>query len=139
MRESNKDINEIVASNIKLYIDAIGRSQKWVYEKAGIPKPSFYKLLKGEGDLNKTIPKLNNLFRIEDPFYFYNLEFNPPRTIKQIRSSSSILANSSLANTNDLNFNDTLKMLEDFISMIDVLETMKEITQVHRKGGDIID
>lgn len=123
-------INDIVAANIKSYIEAIGRSQKWVYEKAGIPKPSFYKLLKGEGDLNKTIPKINKLFRIEDPFYFYNANFEPPRTVQQIKNTSSIqnqMAASYHGDINDADFKETMNMLEDFISMIDVLETMKEI------------
>lgn len=128
MTNHAKDINDIVADNIKVYIEAIGRSQKWVYEKAGITKSSFYKLMRGEGDLNKTIEKLNKLFRIEDPFYFYNIDFHPPRTVQAIKERSTLhhqMAASYHGDTNDVSFKETLDMLEDFISMIDVLETMK--------------
>ncbi len=125
-----KNLNEIVGENIKNYIDAVGRSHKWVYERADIPKATFYKLLRGEGDLNRTVPKINQLFRIEDPFYFYQKEFQLPRTIKEIKEQSNI-QNFSAASYNgkedDDDFHETMRMLEDFISMIDVLETVKEL------------
>ncbi|MEY8742066.1 hypothetical protein AB9M62_21565 [Bacillales bacterium AN1005] len=124
-------INDIVAKNIKTYIEAVGKSQKWVYEKSSISKAAFYKLLRGEGDLNRTVPKLNKLFRIQDPFYFYSTDFVPPRTITQIKENSSIqnqMAASYHGEVNDPDFKRTMNMLEDFISMIDVLETMKKVT-----------
>ena len=130
MANQNKNINEIIGENIKNYIDAVGKSHKWVYERADIPKPTFYKLLRGEGDLNKTISKLNTLFRIEDPFYFYNTEFKVPRTIKEIKEQSNIQNFSAASyNGNDENgyFKETMNMLEDFISMIDVIETVKDL------------
>lgn len=128
--QSKKNINVIIGQNIKAYIEAIGKSQKWVYEKAGISKPAFYNLLRGEGDLNKAISKLNKLFRINDPFYFYSTDFKPPRTIMQIKNTSRIenqMAASYHGDTNSLAYKETMDTIEDFISMIDVLETMKKI------------
>lgn len=127
---TERDINAIVGDNIKLYIEAIGKSQKWVYEKADISKGSFYKLLKGEGDLNRTIPKLNKLFRIQNPFYFYEENFIPPKTIQTIKKGATIqqqMAASYHGDADNPEFQETITMLEDFISMIDTLETLKEI------------
>ncbi|MBR2757541.1 MAG: helix-turn-helix transcriptional regulator, partial [Exiguobacterium sp.] len=81
---NQKEINQLVGKNIKLYIEAVGKSPKWVYERAGMTKSTYYDLLKGNGDINKNVQKINKLFRINEPFYFYNEQFVPPKTIEQI-------------------------------------------------------
>ena len=123
------NLNKIIAQNIKDYIDALGKSQKWVYERSGIPKATFYKLLNGEGDLNKTVPKLNKLFRIEDPFYFYQENIKLPRSIKEINESSSILNCSAASYTgaDGPQFKDSMNILNDIINIINRLENAKEV------------
>lgn len=122
------DINAIVARNVKNYIEAVGKSQKWVYERSGIPKATFYNLLKGEGDINKSIPKLNKLFRIQDPFYFYNENIQLPRTLEELEADS--IKNFSAASFNGTDseaFKETMIILDDIINIIHTVKTAKEL------------
>lgn len=127
---SQKEINQLVGKNIKLYIEAVGKSPKWVYERAGMTKSTYYDLLKGNGDINKNVQKINKLFRINEPFYFYNEQFVPPKTIEQIELESNLMnvaAASYHKNGDEHRLDETMKMLEDFISMIDVLERLNQL------------
>lgn len=126
MNEFN--FEKIVAKNVRDYIEAVGKSHKWVYERSGIPKATFYNLLKGEGDINKNIPKLNKLFRIDDPFYFYNENIQLPRTLDEIESDSiEVYAAASFAGSGSQEFKESMQILEDVINMIHILKTAKEI------------
>lgn len=123
-----QDINLIVAKNVRDYIAAIGRSQKWVYERSGIPKTTFYSLLKGEGDINKSIPKLNKLFRIKDPFYFYNVDIQLPPKFEEIEVNA--IKNLTAVHFNgidDGHFQATMNVLADMINIIHILESAKKI------------
>ncbi|MGE7920643.1 hypothetical protein ACQKM9_17160 [Viridibacillus sp. NPDC093762] len=127
-RVNEGDINVIVARNVKNYIDAVGKSQKWVYERSGIPKATFYNLIKGEGDINKSIPKLNKLFRIQDPFYFYNENIQLPRTLEELEADS--IKNFSAASFNGTDseaFRETMTILDEIINMIHTLKSAKEL------------
>jgi hypothetical protein len=127
VKKDNNNINEIVARNVKNYIEAVGKSQKWVYERSGIPKATFYNLLKG-GDINKSIPKLNKLFRIQDPFYFYNENIQLPRTLEELEADSiKNFSAASFNGTDSQEFRNTMAMLDEIINMIHTLKTAKEI------------
>lgn len=78
-----KNINQIVGENIKKYIEATGKSQKWVYQKSGMTRSVFYNLLKGKGDVMKNAEKIAKVFRIKDPLYFYNQKFEPLMSLKE--------------------------------------------------------
>lgn len=122
------DINVIVARNIENYIRAIGKSKKWVYERSGIPKATFYNLLNGEGDINKSIPKLNKLFRIQDPFYFYNENIQLPRTLDELEADSiKNFSAASFNGTDSAAFRETMTILDDVINIIHTLKSAKEI------------
>lgn len=124
----SKDINEIVALNIKNYIEAVGKSQKWVYERSGIPKATFYNLLKGEGDINKSIPKLIKLFRIKDPFYFYNENMPLPKTLDELENDSiKNFSAASFNGTDSPEFRETMAILDDVMNMIHTLKSAKEV------------
>lgn len=125
---NEKDINAIVAQNVKAYIDAIGKTQKWVYERSEIPRATFYNLLKGEGDINKSIPKLNQLFRINDPFYFYNENIQLPLTLEELEADSiKNFSAASFNGTDNKAFRDTMRVLDDVINMIHTLKSAKEV------------
>ena len=64
--------NLVVAKNIRDYINAIEKSKGWVSHRSGISQVDLDCLLEGKGNLKRDIPKLNKLFRIQDPYYFYN-------------------------------------------------------------------
>ena len=127
---NQNELNQLVGRNIKLYIEATGKSPKWVYERADMTKSTYYDLLKGSGDINKNVQKINRLFRINEPFYFYNEQFVPPKTIEQIDLESNLInvaAASYHKSGDEHRLDETMKMLEDFISMIDVLERLNQI------------
>jgi len=121
-----KDTKRMVGENIKKYIDSVGRTHQWVIEKAGIPKATFYKLLKGEGDLIKGIEKINDLFGITDAFYFYREDFQPPETLEERQKKSDIrnfaAANYVSVKGEEKEFQETLETLDDFIRMIELLK-----------------
>jgi len=121
-------INKIVGNNVKAYIDAIGKSQKWVYEKAGIPRATFYNLLKGEGDVSKSVEKLNQLFRISDPMYFYNETITLPKTVQALEQASIKNFSAASFNAEDSEaFRETMLVLDDMMTIIHALKTAKTL------------
>lgn len=124
--QEKRSQKEIVGKNIGTYIESVGRKPKWVMEKANISKSTYYKLLKGEGDIEKSIEKINNLFGIDDIFYFYNESFIPPNVLvnQQKRDDFKKFAAANYVATEDEleDFQDTVNKLEDFINMIELLK-----------------
>lgn len=123
------NIKQVIGENIKNYIDSVGRTHQWVMDKTGIPKATFYKLLKGEGDLTKGIEKISKLFGIKDTFYFYKEDFQPPLTLEEKKKTSDIrnfaAANYVAVEGEEKEFNETLEILDDFIKMIEILKSYK--------------
>lgn len=120
-------INQIVGENIRNYIEASGKSKKWVQERAGMTHSVFYSLLKGEGDVMKNTEKISKVFRIKDPLYFYKENFEVPIPLNELINSTSItkkIAASYHGDRTDKDFVETLEILDDFISMIDILENL---------------
>lgn len=62
--------NKIVGQNVKKYIESKGIKHSWVMERTGIKKTAYYNFLKGEGNVEEYVAKINKLFRIKDPFFF---------------------------------------------------------------------
>lgn len=121
-------INEIVGRNVKAYIEAIGKSHKWVYEKAGIAKPTFYNLLKGEGDVSKSVEKLNQLFRISNPTYFYDEEIKLPKNVDALEQASIKNFSAASFNAKDSEaFRETMGVLDDMMTIIHALKSAKNI------------
>lgn len=122
------EINDLVAKNVNAYIKALNKSKKWTYERSGIPKATFFNLLQGKGDINKSIPKLNKLFRINDPFYFYKEEIKLPRNLVDIENDSiKNFSAASFNGTDHENFKETMSILDDAINMIHILKSAKEL------------
>ncbi|TKI13691.1 hypothetical protein FC696_10020 [Bacillus wiedmannii] len=118
-------MKRIVGENIRIYLEATGRTHQWIMEKGGIPRATFYKLLKGEGDLTKGIEKINELFGIKDEFYFYKSDFKPPLKLEEKQKRSDIrnfaAANYVAVEGEEKEFQTTLDTLDDFIRMIELL------------------
>lgn len=119
--------NLIVAKNIRDYINAIEKSKGWVSHRSGISQVDFDCLLEGKGNLKRDIPKLNKLFRIQDPYYFYNEKIKLPMSLEKLEATS--LRNFSLKgdNTDSEAFKNTMCILDDVINMINTLKTAKDI------------
>lgn len=118
-------MKRIVGENIRIYLEATGRTHQWIMEKGGIPRATFYKLLKGEGDLTKGIEKINELFGIKDEFYFYKSDFKPPLKLEEKQKRADIrnfaAANYVAVEGEEKEFQTTLDTLDDFIRMIELL------------------
>lgn len=126
MKTNSTSMRTIIADNLNSYIESSGRSASWIMTKTGIPKSTYYKLLKGEGDLDKHLEAIIELFGINDPFYFHNANFVKPKSIEEIRKESDI-TNLAAANYHALNgeekeFKQTMEILNDFIDMIEILK-----------------
>ncbi|MBM7608622.1 hypothetical protein JOD29_001869 [Lysinibacillus composti] len=125
------NMKTIISKNLNDYIKSTGRSHVWIMEKAEIPKTTYYKLLNGEGDLEKHIEKIINLFGIDDPFYFHTKDFAPPKSIQEIQAELDLrnLAAANYIAVEDKQeiaaFDETVEILDDFITMIDILKRNK--------------
>ncbi|GAB6461949.1 hypothetical protein bcgnr5390_11820 [Bacillus luti] len=72
------DIQKVVGDNIKTFVESRERKHSWVIERTGIEKNTYYDMLHGKGIIDENITKLNRLFRIKDPMYFYPLPAEYP-------------------------------------------------------------
>lgn len=135
-RHQPMTIEEIVARNIKAYVKAIGKTNKWVYEKAGMSKPTYYNLLAGKGEVTRNVEKLNRLFRIQDPMYFYQSDFTPPLSIEEIEKTKNLqqlaAANYYAASTGPeaQQLQHTFKTLDEVIDLLDTLNTVAEVNRL---------
>lgn len=119
--------SEIVAKNIRAYIHAVNKSEEWICKRSGIAQADFIKLLNGEGNVERDVPKINKLFRIKNARYFYNENIKLPLTLDKIENMT--LRNFTLNGDNKDSeaFKETMCILEDVINMIHVLKTAKEM------------
>ena len=81
--------NELVAiRNVQAYLKAIGKSHKWVCQRANILEEHFIKFLNGEGNTEEVITKISELFRINDSSYFVSSDIKLPRNLEQLEMNS---------------------------------------------------
>lgn len=119
--EDTKDHKVIVSNNLKEFIEYTGRSYDWFIKKTEIPKATFYKLLDGKGDSDKHIQKILDLFGIDDPFYFHKKDFKLPQRQKRDKTKLGA-SNYVLVKGEEKEFEKTMNMLNDFITIIDILK-----------------
>jgi hypothetical protein len=70
-----KTAKEIAGQNVRKYIDSKGFKLNWVMQRTKISKEVLHDLFEGKGQIDKYIGKLSELFRIQDPLYFYKENF----------------------------------------------------------------
>lgn len=122
--------NELVAiRNVQAYLEAIGKSHKWVCQRANIFEEHFLKFLNGEGHTEEVVTKISKLFRINDSSYFYSIDSKLPRNLEQLEMNSfqnlQSTTNFHLKDSQELQ--ETMRILDDVINIIHVLKTAKEI------------
>lgn len=119
----NNDTQTVITKNLKAFIEHTGRSHAWFIKKTAIPQDAFDRLLQGEGDIHTHIPKILSLFGIDDPLYFHQTDFKLPER-KQRNLDLRQLATLHQADVpgEEKEFEKTLKMLNDFINMIEILK-----------------
>lgn len=125
MNTNQASTKMIVARNLNAYIDASGRSASWIMSKTGMSKLMYDKLLKGEGDLDKHLEAIMELFGIDDPFYFHKIDFVAPKSIEEFRKESDMTTlaavNYPVLHSEEHEFNETIEILTDFIDMMEIL------------------
>lgn len=129
-------IEEVVARNVKSYVQAIEKTNKWVYEKAGMSKQTYYNLLAGKGEVTRNVEKLNRLFRIQNPMYFYQADFVPPLSVEEVEKTSNLqqlaAANYHVGSTGSeaQQLQHTFKTLDEVIDLLDTLHTVAEVNEL---------
>lgn len=109
------------SKNLKDFIEHTGRSHQWIITKSGIPKSTYYKMLNGEGDLDKHIVKIIDLFGIDNPYYFHSVNFKIEAR-QESDITKHIAANYVQVEGEKEAFIETLTMMNDFVNMIDILK-----------------
>ncbi|MGZ0087180.1 hypothetical protein ACWNXI_16870 [Caldibacillus thermoamylovorans] len=118
--------NKIVGQNVKKYIEGKGIKHSWVMERTGIKKTAYYNFLKGEGNVEEYVAKINKLFRITDPFFFYkaDMELNE-KTFERSRSDSFMnYVALSFHGAEDEEFKKGMHLFSEFVELIDVLKSV---------------
>ncbi|HDX9701703.1 TPA: hypothetical protein ROY42_005626 [Bacillus thuringiensis] len=119
-----EDIKKIVGNNIKTFIESRERKNSWVIERTGIGKNAYYDMLNGKGNIDEHITKLNTLFGIKDPMYFYktDYDYNKPRVIFNRKE----IALKLVGDKNNRELNDGIEVFLELAELIDVLKTGQE-------------
>jgi|HigsolmetaGSP11D_1036233.scaffolds.fasta_scaffold11714_3 hypothetical protein len=130
--------NKIVGQNVKEYIERKGLKHSWVMERTGIKKTAYYKFLKGEGNVEEYVEKINKLFRINDPFFFYKEDMAfTEKTLKRSRSDSFMdYVALSFHGTVDEELKKGMQLFGEMVELIDVL---KSVTHSGNPRGESID
>ncbi|PEU81499.1 hypothetical protein CN394_11090 [Bacillus anthracis] len=63
--------NKIAGENIKKFIESRELNVNWVMERTGIDRAAFYNMLSGTGNVDVYVARINELFGIKDPTFFY--------------------------------------------------------------------
>lgn len=120
------NMNEIVGRNIREFIKAKGKQNKWVIERTGMNSKTFYNLLDGKGNVAKHAETIANLFRINEVAYFYKTDFKPPLTFSEIKEKDDFIHYAALSYHNQgdkQEFLRTMEILDEFIEIIDVIQS----------------
>lgn len=120
------ETKRIIAENIKKYIEAKGIKHSWIIERIDITKPTFYKLLKGEGNITQFEQKILKLFRIKDPFYFHQTDIDLPKSIIETNQGQNFMDFVALSyhGEESKEFNDGMEVFREFVELIDVLHSV---------------
>lgn len=122
------DIKKIVGNNIKTFIESRERKHSWVIERTGIKKNAYYDMLNGKDIIDEHITKLNRLFRIKDPMYFYKTDFDYAKPKNLLNRKENFLNHVTLSYQGEI----TPELIEgfevffDFVELIDVLKATTE-------------
>lgn len=119
---------KMIANNIKKYIDAKGVKHTWVMERIDVSKPTFYKLIKGDGNVDQFEEKILNLFRIKDPFYFHQIELQLPKTVEMINEEKNFMDYAALSYHGEENdeFTKGMEVFRGFVELIDILHAVSQ-------------
>lgn len=127
---ANLDI--IAANNVVKYILAVEKSEKWIAVRIGVSEDTFIHFLTTGKKASSIIPKLNKLFRVNKPNYFYELDFKPPKSFAELEATSTLdkrvcLSDKGTFNTKSFEFKETMEVMEDLMNITHILKSAKEI------------
>ncbi|MCW9132076.1 hypothetical protein OF830_14185 [Bacillus paramycoides] len=92
--------NGIIGKNIKRFIECREISMDWVMQRADIDRIDFYDMLKGKGKIDIHVKKINKLFGIDDPKYFFTSKRNDYKKINHLDRKGNFFKSIELENKN---------------------------------------
>ena len=120
------DINKIVGQNIQIFLDSRGLNKLWVMERANIEEHIFYNILNGTGKekIDVHVAKINKLFRIKDPGYCYQTNFNYTKPRNPLKYKEKFFDDVSLSHKGAVSpeLKEGFEVFFDFAELIDILK-----------------
>ncbi|HFJ9467883.1 hypothetical protein [Bacillus cereus group sp. BfR-BA-01495] len=121
--------NKIAGENIKKFIESRGLNINWIMERADIDRTTFNNMLKGIGKLDVYIDRINKLFGIEDPNFFYNGEISDYQKINYLDRKGNFFTviEKSYNGSCDPKLKEDLEIFLELVELLDVLKTDTDI------------
>ncbi|PGU51912.1 hypothetical protein COD70_26240 [Bacillus cereus] len=120
--------NKIIWGNIKSFIECRELSMDWVMERADIDRTAFYDMLKGKEEIDIYVKKINELFDIDDPNFFYTSNRNDYKKVNHLDRKGNFFKSIGLEhkNINERELKDGLEIFLEFVELIDILKATTE-------------
>ncbi|PHD06622.1 hypothetical protein COF45_25160 [Bacillus wiedmannii] len=119
-------VNKILGRNIQAFLESRNLNKAWVRKRADIEEHIFDDMLSGKEkiDIHVHVAKINKLFGIKDPAYFYQTNFNYTKPRKQLNCKENFFEyiNSSRKETINPELNEGFEVFFDLVELIDILK-----------------
>ncbi|PGB04695.1 hypothetical protein [Bacillus toyonensis] len=119
-------VNKILGRNIQAFLESRDLDKVWVRKRADIEERIFDDMLSGKEkiDIYVYVAKINKLFGIKDPAYFYQTNFNYTKPRNQLNCKEDFLEyiSSSPKGNGTLELNEEFEVFFEFVELIDILK-----------------
>ncbi|MCR6462280.1 hypothetical protein NXB04_26680 [Bacillus paranthracis] len=119
-------VNKIIGRNIQAFLKSRDLNKVWIRKRADIEEHIFDDMLSGKEkiDIHVHVAKINKLFGIKDPAYFYQTNFNYTKPRNQLNCKENFLEyiSSSHKGTVTPELNEGFEVFFDFVELIDILK-----------------
>ncbi|HFK1498008.1 TPA: hypothetical protein ACGXMW_002258 [Bacillus paranthracis] len=118
------EINKIVGKNIKTFLESRKLNNTWVIDRIDINKNAFYDMLNGKGCVDIHVAKINKLFGIKDPLYFYQTNFDYTKSKNRLNRKDVFFKHIDLSHSEDITseLNEGFEVFLEFVELIDILK-----------------
>lgn len=120
-------INKRAGENIRKFIESKKISNTWVIKRTGIGKTAFYDMLNGKGRVDVHVEKLNKLFGIKDPTFFYKLEIDEQKVVDHLDRKGNFL--NYVASTHGEIDEKLTRGFEVFLELVELTDVLKSSTK----------
>lgn len=119
-------VNKILGRNIQAFLESRNLNKVWVRTSADIEEHIFDAMLSGKEniDIHVHVAKINKLFGIKNPAYFYQTNFNYTKPRNQLNCRENFLEyiGSSHKGTVTPELNEGFEVIFDLVELIDILK-----------------